>query len=489
MNRRSKPTKRRGVGRQKSRTNPRREARFGEANVCFQRGDLDSAARLCANLLEKAPHAGAAHLLGHIAHARGDIATAEQLFRQSVAADPNFSTGHAALGVALQQLGRPADAVEHYRAALKHQPEDVQTLYNLGTAHKAAHDLHSAETAYARAAALAPHDPDNLAALGRTQIELGKLGDATDTYAELLERFPNAGPDVLESFAFCAVRSERAEEAERALKHAAHAFPDHIGLDIMRVCAHLALGEPDAAMPTIESIRARAPSEPQTLANLALAAGALDDRALAASLYDFDHLLHTGPLVDDASALGPEFDHIAALNQALIAHIENHPTLAFEQHSLSCHFGATSNELLVPPFGPVETLRRLLRERFDQYIAHLPAGALRDAEPRDQELSAWATILQSQGHQGGHIHPSAWLSGVYYVSLPDSVKSEDDEQGWIEFGQPPIHYRLPEAKIRRRIRPVEGHLCLFPSYFYHQTVPFEGQSPRVSIAFDLRARR
>ncbi len=34
-------------------------------------------------------------------------------------------------------------------------------------------------------------------------------------------------------------------------------------------------------------------------------------------------------------------------------------------------------------------------------------------------------------------------------------------------------------------RPEEGLMFLFPSYFYHRTVPFESEQPRVSISFDI----
>jgi hypothetical protein len=33
--------------------------------------------------------------------------------------------------------------------------------------------------------------------------------------------------------------------------------------------------------------------------------------------------------------------------------------------------------------------------------------------------------------------------------------------------------------------PKVGQLILFPSYFYHATIPFTGSGRRVSIAFDV----
>ena len=35
------------------------------------------------------------------------------------------------------------------------------------------------------------------------------------------------------------------------------------------------------------------------------------------------------------------------------------------------------------------------------------------------------------------------------------------------------------------VRPQEGTLLLFPSYFWHRTIPFDSAEQRISIAFDL----
>ena len=44
----------------------------------------------------------------------------------------------------------------------------------------------------------------------------------------------------------------------------------------------------------------------------------------------------------------------------------------------------------------------------------------------------------------------------------------------------------PRDLRRRRIgRSREGRVVLFPSYFYHRTIPFESDEQRISIAFDL----
>jgi hypothetical protein len=70
--------------------------------------------------------------------------------------------------------------------------------------------------------------------------------------------------------------------------------------------------------------------------------------------------------------------------------------------------------------------------------------------------------------------------------LPDVVASQGDARaGWIEFGEPYwdiAHNVQPELKT---FQPEAGMLLLFPSYFYHRTLPFTSDQQRISIAFDV----
>ena len=100
----------------------------------------------------------------------------------------------------------------------------------------------------------------------------------------------------------------------------------------------------------------------------------------------------------------------------------------------------------------------------------------------------WATVLRSGGYQDPHNHPGRVLSGVYYVQLPgelDDTRGRD--QGAIEFGTPPERLGMTAEVERRLIRPGEGQLLLFPSHFWHRTIPAFGDRDRISIAFDVLA--
>jgi len=94
--------------------------------------------------------------------------------------------------------------------------------------------------------------------------------------------------------------------------------------------------------------------------------------------------------------------------------------------------------------------------------------------------------MRSAGHQLPHVHPSAWLSGVYYAQLPGAVSEQDaDQAGWIEFGRPPDKLAGGSSFPVRRFAPHEGRMFIFPAFLYHQTVPFVSDEPRISLAFDV----
>ncbi|MCH9673342.1 MAG: tetratricopeptide repeat protein, partial [Gammaproteobacteria bacterium] len=422
------------------RPNARVELRFEEATRAYHRGDLQEAAATLLTIVEKTPHPGALHLLGHLHHGRGDLSSALGYLQRAVEAAPKFGEGHAALGVVYQQLGRIDDAVDAYQEAIASAPQDSRNHYNLGSAYKLAHNLEAAARAYKKAAELSPEDLSIAGSLGRTLIELGELTDAADVYRDAMALAPPGQPDINEPFVFCAMRCGYKAEALAAAEALQTHHPNHLGGLVLGTSANLALGQSEAARDACIDILSRIPNETQTLANLALAAHEIGDDSTHHNLYDFERFLDIQDLPTPAG-----FESIEALNRALLAHINAHPTLRFEQHSLSCHRGATSDELLVPPLGPVQAWETMIRGQIEQYIANLDlhdGHPFATHRPHECELSAWATVLQGQGHQGAHIHPSSWLSGVYYVSLPDVMRHSDHNEGWIEFGRAPAHYSV-----------------------------------------------
>lgn len=88
----------------------------------------------------------------------------------------------------------------------------------------------------------------------------------------------------------------------------------------------------------------------------------------------------------------------------------------------------------------------------------------------------------ANGYHANHVHPMGWLSSACYIALPQVI--ERGREGWIKFGEPGIS-TAPKLEAEHFMMPAPGKLVLFPSYMWHGTVPFGGDEPRITIAFDL----
>ena len=97
---------------------------------------------------------------------------------------------------------------------------------------------------------------------------------------------------------------------------------------------------------------------------------------------------------------------------------------------------------------------------------------------------SWSVRLSSGGFHTNHFHPMGWISSAFYVDVPDAVQHEATQAGWLKMGETNLDLGAREV-ISRVIQPRPGRLALFPSYFWHGTVPFESRTPRLTIAFDV----
>jgi hypothetical protein len=77
-----------------------------------------------------------------------------------------------------------------------------------------------------------------------------------------------------------------------------------------------------------------------------------------------------------------------------------------------------------------------------------------------------------------------WISSAYYVTVPDEAADTAAKKGWFKLGETNLGLGEHE-KIERHVQARPGHLVLFPSYFWHGTVPFDTRDERITVAFDV----
>jgi len=106
--------------------------------------------------------------------------------------------------------------------------------------------------------------------------------------------------------------------------------------------------------------------------------------------------------------------------------------------------------------------------------------------PAAARLRPWGLIQRGGEYEEAHIHPTGWLSGVYYVQVPSVVSDAGAGPGCIEFGPPAaIAEAFPDLAPPCRYIPREGLLLLSPSHYQHRTIPFVADELRISVAFDV----
>jgi hypothetical protein len=308
------------------------------------------------------------------------------------------------------------------------------------------------EEAHALYAAVAAREPDNLNAVLGAAAALGQLGRHGEAFLRLegaRARHPKSAP----LYHQLAVTALEAREPLRAAAMAEHAV-------------------------------ALAPLDQYGLALLGSAWRMLGDER-DESLNDYEELI----AVMDLEA--PDgFSTMADFNKELGAWLnQRHPMTRAPLNQTLRGGSQTSGHLFNAPHFLVEKLKARIAQAVERYIGNIRPDARHPFRRRRGKgfrvTGSWSSRLGDCGYHVNHVHPEGWISSCYYVSVPQAVQNEKEQQGWIKFGEPSFDVGLSP---RRAVQPVPGRLVLFPSYMWHGTIPFHDISPRLTVAFDAVPR-
>jgi len=425
----------------------------------LQAGRLREAEAACRQVLQQDPaQPGALNLLGTIARRAGRLDAATDLFRRAAEAAPDFAEAAYNLANALRDRGDRPGAIAAYDRALALRPDRAGWHNNRAVVLLGEGDAAAAEAGFRRAIEREPGYAEAHSNLGNALVKQGRLGEAVDAYRRALAQQPDL-PGALVNLAGALIQA----------------------------------GDTAAALAPLARLLDKEPQQVRAVAYRAIALRELGRHAEADRLEDVARLVGR-----DRPAPPAGFADIAAFNARLIADIRAHPTLTrdWDPYQRAARPGATGGavavDLLAHRTPAIEAFEAMIRGAIDRFAAGLPVEPghpFLHRKPQRYELIVWANILGEQGHQAAHIHNLGWMSGVYYPYIPEVVRADDpDRQGWIEFGRP--GYDLPCRYEPRTtaILPENGLILMFPSYFWHRTIPFHGATERISIAFDVHMR-
>lgn len=190
-------------------------------------GRLDEAERIYQDILRTEPdHADALHLLGLLAHQRGDDRRAIELISRAITVNPANSVFHGNLAEVYRALERYDEAIQAARRALARNPKYAEALNALGAALHAQGNMDEAATALEQATEIKPDFSGAFANLGNVLRAQGKFDEAEKRYREALRIDPamakvhvNLG-DVLQ-----AQEGERLDEALECCQQALRLKP------------------------------------------------------------------------------------------------------------------------------------------------------------------------------------------------------------------------------------------------------------------------
>lgn len=445
--------------------------------------------------------------------AAGQLEAAVAGYRSVVAARADLTAAHYNLGGCLQRLGRLDEAEAAFRAALARAPAAVEILGNLGAVLQAQGRLDEALAAYAQA--LQQRDDARLRHnLGTALRSQGRLEEALQAFSAAIA-LGQARQELAMVADAHVRRGETLWDLGRA-DEAVQACRDALALDPTHAAAHYALGvvafdgrQWEAALACFERTTLHDAAQRRLAvwyrlqrldafrAGLAQQVAHPHHHAPLVAMLSAHHARASG--VPDAYRFCPDplravhrqrLEALAAadspLRQALLRDVAALHTARRQQARL--HEGVQSaGHLFKRPEASFQALSALVLEALREVRDGLDPALgdyARDfpAEPRFS--GAWSVSMRRGGHLDAHIHEEGWLSGVVYLQVPEPPPGRHD--GAIAFSldgdrYPRPHDDWPETLIQPRA----GDLVVFPSSLFHRTVPFDADTERVCIAFDV----
>jgi tetratricopeptide (TPR) repeat protein len=370
---------------------------------------------------------------------------AEELIAGALARWPVDARLHSLLVELRWQRGVGGEAAASLEQAIRDFPAELQLrlvaadlLRNMGFPDRALRLLEEG----------LGHAPDSAAFLTSTGVMLDELGRSKDALAPLRAAIPRARNPAL---------------AQRNL-----------------VPALLRTGAVQEALSICDALLAATPDDQMVLAYRTTALRLAGD-AEHARLCDYGRLARTYVLDPPPSYGGIEkFNEAMARALTPLHHAMRRPI------AQSLRGGTQTGRNDLPADDPViADFMRILDAPIRDYISRLDATSHHPVDRRKREgyrvTGSWSVLLSPGGFHVDHVHPQGWLSSAYYVELPQ-VGRDETRAAWLKFGEPGVKVGLPPEHF---VEPRAGMLVLFPSYFWHGTVPFHEGGGRLTAAFDV----
>lgn len=147
------------------------------------------------------------------------------------------------------------------------------------------------------------------------------------------------------------------------------------------------------------------------------------------------------------------------------------------------------------PDPPIQRLADDIHRVLSEFVASVNNYSTQQMQGFEFFYDSWFHITRSGGYQSMHIHSNACWSGIYCVD-PGEPSELNPESGQVKFYDPRgagavMHLDPGNLNLdpRYSLNPVyldhqAGQLVLFPSWLYHEVLPYQGKTDRIVVAFN-----
>jgi uncharacterized protein (TIGR02466 family) len=414
----------------------------------------------------------------------GELQIANREFRRALQLAPDAVDILANFGALLHYRGHQATAINNYRRVLALEPNEIGVRCNLAKALADCGRFDDALTEANAAIDRADGLQGSLATRGAVLVDAERYAEAAESLTRSLELEP--GNDMaLVNLALCQLQLDNLPASTTCLMQAVELNPHNArAVSDLINCLSAADNNGDA-LSLAEGFLTEHPAERLVIGSYAQAllnAGRDDD---AIALTDSDLLVQ----VFDLPA--PDgFDDQAAFHTQLVGELRDDPSLLCNPTGKATRGGEQTGELDLDSSPAMQAFATMANEAVAQAAHSYQERGLENhpvmlPAAKQWQLRTWGTIIHAGGGQSPHLHPLGWLSAVYYAALPKDMPAEGKCAGWLEFGQPPERFHCRINPTVTPVEPRQGRLVIFPSWFWHRTLPFASPDPRISIAFDV----
>jgi predicted Zn-dependent protease len=484
--------------------------RFVEA--CLQAGRPAEAETAARRLVEEAPSARAWELLARALRQQGKMEEALSASNMAIRADPDDAQAQAGRASLLPAFGRYEEAIAIYDGLLRRGADGAairfnraMALVNLGRLEEAGreltHGLKQGQDArlhgalanvrwmmgegmkaardYRAAAASRPDDLGLVLGCADTLRGMQASEEAIAMLQAAAKRMPDS-PQVLTSLGVMLGEVGRPREAVPLLLRSVALAPRESAMRANLAAALLQVGAPAEALSQIRPARALDPINQEWLCYETMALRQLGDPRYH-ELCDYALMVRTYEIEPPVG-----FESVEAFNAAFADSLARLHRLDAHPLDQSLRNGSqTTRDLLLVPDPVIQAYFTALDAPIRAYmdLMRKPGHPWSGRKTGGYRLAgAWSVRLQPGGFHVNHLHPRGWISSAYYVSLPAESPGSDDRSGWLKFGEPP--WPAPGLAAELHLRPLPGRLVLFPSYFWHGTLPIE-DGIRLTAPFDV----